>query len=236
MVKNTRNNKKKAKTNLDQQVYQKIRQMLFYNEINPGQNIRYQDLAKRLNVSITPVIHAMKWLEFRGIVRHETNRGYFINEVSFQEINEIYDTRILLEISLVPETIKHLDDDGIQQLNNVLEEYKKSVDEENYYARLMVDMKFHITMASLSQCRIQLKMLQELFDLLLLKYSRNLVTLSIMDSSQQEHFQIFKELQNKNISIIQKILADHLQNVKFHISDGFKKMVVKNRELVGDLY
>jgi DNA-binding GntR family transcriptional regulator len=47
--------------------------MLFYNEILPGQKIKYKDLANRIGVSMTPVIQAIKWLEFRNIVRHETN-------------------------------------------------------------------------------------------------------------------------------------------------------------------
>jgi DNA-binding GntR family transcriptional regulator len=79
-------------------------------------------------------------------------------------------------------------------------------------------------------------MLQELFDLLLLKYSRNLVLLGIMDSSQQEHFQILEDGQNENASKLEKAITDHLQNVKEHISEGLKRMFVSKRETVADLY
>jgi hypothetical protein len=88
----------------------------------------------------------------------------------------------------------------------------------------------------LDQPGIQLKMLQELFDLLLLKYSRNLVLLGIMDSSQQEHFQILEDVQNENASKLEKAITDHLQNVKEHISEGLKRMFVSKRETVADLY
>ncbi len=231
-----RSRKTIGNSDLDHHAYQGIRQMLFYNEITPGQKIKYQDLADRLEVSITPVIHALKWLEFRGIVRHETNKGYYINEVSSQEIVEIYDTRILIEVSLVPDIMRNLNGKGLQRLEKTLEEFKQAVDEENYYKRLMTDMKFHLTLASIAKHRIQLKMLQELFDLLLLKYSRNLVLLGIMDSSQQEHFQILEDVQNKNASKLQKTIADHLKNVKEHISEGFKRMFVSKRESVADFY
>jgi DNA-binding GntR family transcriptional regulator len=228
--------KKAAKMDLAQKAYQGIRQMLFYNEIIPGQKIKYQDLADKIGVSITPVIHALKWLEFKNIVSHEPNRGYFVNEVSLQEIKEIYDTRLLLEVSLVPEIIKYLDEKSTHRLARVFDAYQKAVDEENDYNRLMTDMKFHLTLASISQCRIQLKMLQELFDMLLLKYTRNLILLGIMDTSLNEHDQIMQSLTDRDKAGLRQALATHLDNVRSHITDGFKKMfAVKPSEMV-DLF
>lgn len=221
---------------LAQKAYQGIRQMLFYNEIIPGQKIKYQDLADKIGVSITPVIHALKWLEFKNIVNHEPNRGYFVNEVSLKEIKEIYDTRVLLEVSLVPEIIKSVDDKSIQLLELSQDAYHAAVDEENYYSRLMTDMKFHLTLSSISQCRIQLKMLQELFDMLLLKYTRNLVLLGIMDSSLNEHIQIFQSLEARDPEELRQALSVHLENVRTHITEGFKKLYVSRKESMVDLF
>lgn len=228
--------KKTEKMDLAQKAYQGIRQMLFYNEIIPGQKIKYQDLADKIGVSITPVIHALKWLEFKNIVSHEPNRGYFANEVSLKEIKEIYDTRLLLEVSLVPEIINSVDDESIQRLKQSQDDYYAAVDEEDYYSRLMTDMKFHLTLASISQCRIQLKMLQELFDMLLLKYTRNLVLLGIMDSSLKEHATIFNSLENRDAVSLKNALSAHLDHVRTHITEGFKRMFVRKKESMVDLF
>lgn len=228
--------KKTEKMDLAQKAYQGIRQMLFYNEIIPGQKIKYQDLADKIGVSITPVIHALKWLEFRNIVSHEPNRGYFVNEVSLKEIKEIYDTRLLLEVSLVPEIINSVDDESLQRLKQSQDDYYAAVDEEDYYSRLMTDMKFHLTLASISQCRIQLKMLQELFDMLLLKYTRNLVLLGIMDSSLKEHATIFNSLENRDAVSLKNALSAHLDHVRTHITEGFKRMFVRKKESMVDLF
>jgi DNA-binding GntR family transcriptional regulator len=228
--------KKTEKMDLAQKAYQGIRQMLFYNEIIPGQKIKYQDLADKIGVSITPVIHALKWLEFKNIVSHEPNRGYFVNEVSLKEIKEIYDTRLLLEVSLVPEIINSVDDESIQRLKQSQDDYFTAVDEENYYSRLMTDMKFHLTLASISQCHIQLKMLQELFDMLLLKYTRNLVLLGIMDSSLKEHANIFDSLKNRDAVSLNNALSAHLDHVRTHITEGFKRMFVRKKESMVDLF
>lgn len=228
--------KKTEKMDLAQKAYQGIRQMLFYNEIIPGQKIKYQDLADKIGVSITPVIHALKWLEFKNIVSHEPNRGYFANEVSLKEIKEIYDTRLLLEVSLVPEIINSVDDESLQRLKQSQDDYYAAVDEEDYYSRLMTDMKFHLTLASISQCRIQLKMLQELFDMLLLKYTRNLVLLGILDSSLKEHATIFNSLENRDAVSLKNALSAHLDHVRTHITEGFKRMFVRKKESMVDLF
>ena len=228
--------KKTEKMDLAQKAYQGIRQMLFYNEIIPGQKIKYQDLADKIGVSITPVIHALKWLEFKNIVSHEPNRGYFVNEVSLKEIKEIYDTRLLLEVSLAPEIISRLDDQAMDRLKRAFDAYQKAVNEENYYTRLMTDMKYHLTIASISQCRIQLKMLQELFDMLLLKYTRNLILLGIMDSSLNEHIQIFKSLTDRDTEGLQKAISTHLDHVRSHITDGFRKMFATKQQKMVDLF
>lgn len=224
------------RSDLVHKAYMGIRQMLFYNEITPGQKIKYQDLADRLDVSITPVNHALKWLEFKGIVRHEPNKGYYVNEVSLQEIREIYETRIVLEVAVLPQTVANLDENGIKQLQASLDAFEDKVKQSDYYGRLMTDMKFHFALASLSQCRIQLRMLEELFDLLFLKYSRNLVLTSIMETSLGEHQEIFESLKTRNLSEVQKLLASHLERVKGHIVEKFDRMVMNKKEAVFDFH
>ena len=224
------------RSDLAHKAYMGIRQMLFYNEITPGQKIKYQDLADRLDVSITPVIHALKWLEFKGIVHHEPNKGYYVKEVNLQEIREIYETRLVLEVAILPQTVANLEESGIHRLQASLDAFEETVKKSDYYGRLMTDMKFHFTLASLSQCRIQLKMLEELFDLLFLKYSRNLVLTSIMDTSLPEHQEIFECLKTRNLQETQKTLAQHLENVKDHILEKFNRMVMNKKEPVFDFH
>ena len=48
-------------------------------------------------MSPTPIIQALKWLELQGFVRHEANRGYVMAPFSMKEIEEIYELRELLE-------------------------------------------------------------------------------------------------------------------------------------------
>lgn len=218
------------KSDLTFKAYMAIRQMLFYNEIQPGQKIKYKDLATRIGVSMTPVIQALKWLEFHNIVRHESNKGYYINEVSVKEITEVYDTRLLLEVSLVPGIIGHLNDQGIRKLAATLDAYKAAVAEDNYHKRIMTDMKFHMTLAALSKCHIQVKMLQELFDILLLRYNQNLFYLSMTGTSLAEHEDIFNSIKKRDQVRLEASLKFHVDTVRNHITQGMSRLVPDKKE------
>ena len=111
-----RTKKKKTKDDFTQEAYMGIRRMFFLNEIIPGQKISYGDLAKRLDMSTTPVIQALKRLEYQGLVRHEPNRGYYTENISLKEITEIYEFRELIETSLLPKIISRIDKKGLKTL------------------------------------------------------------------------------------------------------------------------
>ncbi|WP_027362762.1 GntR family transcriptional regulator [Desulfospira joergensenii] len=226
---------KKKERDLTHKAYEAIRQMLFYNEIVPGQKIKYNDLAGRIGVSMTPVIQALKWLEFRNIVRHEPNRGYYINEVSRKEITEVYNARLLIEVALVPDIIQNLDRPGLKKLKVAFDRYKTAVAEDKYHKRMITDMEFHMTLASLAGCRIQLNILQGLFDVLLLRYSRNLFYLSVMDVSLPEHSDILVLVENKDEKGLARALSHHISGVRDHIIKGMDRLIIKEKESLADL-
>lgn len=228
--------REKAKKDLTQKAYQAIRQMLFYKEILPGQKIKYKDLAERIGVSMTPVIQAIKWLEFRNIVRHETNKGYYVNEVSIKEVGEVYDTRQLLEVALVPEIIRHLDSRGLEKMHKAFENYKAAVESDKYNRRILTDMEFHMTLASLSNCQIQLKMLNELFDVLLLRYSRTLFFHSVMDTSLGDHKRMLACLESRDEKALAAAVNAHVTQVRAHIISGMEKMIDDRRQPLSDRY
>ena len=100
MAKNT---KKAPAVDLSQKAYSRIRKMLFHNELVAGQKIPFQELADDLKMSATPIIQALKFLEFQGIVRREPNKGYFIEPLILEEVDELFRFRSLLELSLLQE-------------------------------------------------------------------------------------------------------------------------------------
>ena len=207
---------KKSKEDYTQEAYMGIRRMFFLNEIIPGQKISYGDLAKRLTMSTTPVIQALKRLEFQGLVRHEPNRGYYTENISLKEITEIYEFREQIEVALLPRTISSITKKGLNQLKKALNNHLDAVRDIYLKDRLLKDMEFHLLLAELSGNRIQINTLKFLFDLLYLKYRGNILFVTPMETVDSEHIRLYDDISAGNIENAQAVLAQHISNVKKH--------------------
>ncbi len=219
--------KKKSRADHTQIAYQGIRQMLFTNEILPGQKISYHQLADRLQMSTTPVIQALKLIELSGIVRREPNRGFFTEPISLKEIQEIYDTRELLEISLLPAIMHNLEEDGIKKLQASLVIKTESNAETELYNRLKADRRFHLTLASLSNHKTQVQILRYLFDLLYLKYSASLLFVASERFVGAQHQNIFKAIVSHNLETAQEAFKSHFSSVKAQALKSLGEMIAQ---------
>ena len=215
---------KKTKEDFTQEAYMGIRRMFFHNEIIPGQKISYGDLAKRLGMSTTPVIQALKRLEFQGLVRHEPNRGYYTEKVSLGEITEIYEFRETIETALLARTIETIGKRGLNRLKKALDSHLAAVRDVYLKDRLVKDMEFHLTLAELSGSRIQFNTLKFLFDLLYLKYRGNILFVTPMDRVDAEHVQLYESIENRDLERARAVLSQHISNVKQHAVESIERM------------
>jgi DNA-binding GntR family transcriptional regulator len=215
-----------------QQAYKGIRRMLYHKELVPGQKIAYRELAEQLHMSPTPIIQALKWLEIQGFVRHEPRRGYHIEPFSLQEVEEIYELRELLELSLLPVAFEHLDEEGIQQLESALKAHLSAVREFYLKERLFKNMEFHLALAALSGKETHLRILRNIFDLLFLKYGGNYLPIASLTSVDQEHQEIFDCIVSGNLPGAQAVLSQHISNVKRQVLQSLKQMLEEDEDLI----
>jgi DNA-binding GntR family transcriptional regulator len=216
---------------LAQKAFDGIRRMLFLEEIAPGEKLRYRDLAKRLGMSPTPVVQALKWLAYQGLISHEANRGFSMAPTDPGEIAELYRLREALELSLLPRTIELLDDTGIKRLRIALDEHL-AVSKNNYLKqRLLKDIELHLTLASLSGGKMSRRMLCELFDLLYLKYRAGTLFPRPKEDVGVDHQEIFDAVVARDLKRAQEAMSRHLGNVREHVLGGLRRNMEEKETL-----
>ncbi|MDO9404090.1 MAG: GntR family transcriptional regulator [Polaromonas sp.] len=82
---------------LGHSVVARIRQSILSGYYRPGQRLTETALAEEMQTSRTPVVNALKMLAEQGLVRYETNRGYWVREFDIAEVIEAYEVRASLE-------------------------------------------------------------------------------------------------------------------------------------------
>lgn len=225
MPKSKQNKTPKNKADHTQIAFDGIRRMLFHNEITPGQKISYRFIAEKLGMSHTPVIQALNRLEYQGLVRHERNCGYFINPISLQEIREIYELREAVEISLLPMILNNLRDEQIDQLKDLIADASIKSESSNLNKRLVRDREFHLTLASFSNCKLQIQVLNNLYDLLYLRYRGSLLFVTSKEIVGSEHQNILNTLITRDLKKSQKALQNHFNHIKKKALEAFSQMV-----------
>jgi DNA-binding GntR family transcriptional regulator len=78
-------------------VVERIREAIVSGEIEPGERILQEELARRLNVSPTPVREALQHLQAEGILEHSPHKGVRVAERKAEDVIELNLIRSVLE-------------------------------------------------------------------------------------------------------------------------------------------
>jgi hypothetical protein len=84
-------------SSLHDDVASQLRRYIFDGQLLPGSFIDEVTLCELWSISRTPLREALKVLTAEGLLRHEPRRGCFVNEVTAQDLDEIFPVIALLE-------------------------------------------------------------------------------------------------------------------------------------------
>lgn len=210
--------------NLTQKAYSAIRHMLLFNEIVPGQRLLYRDLSARLNMSTTPVVQALKWMAFQGLICHEPNRGFYVESMTAEMVEEIYRLREAIEMSALPVAIARLKKDGIECLRRALDDYLATIGGRFGKQRLMMDRKFHMALAHLSGGKVTQRILGQILDLLYSQYRLEFLFDRPVNSIGVAHQAIFDRVVARDVEGAQKALLTHLRGVQRHVLEILREI------------
>jgi DNA-binding GntR family transcriptional regulator len=227
----SRGSKPNSKINLTREAYNDIRKMIFINEFRPGQKVPYRELAKRLGMSLTPVVQALKHMEFLGLLQHEPNRGFYIKPIVAEEISEVYELREMLEVNLIPKIVAQLNKDGASRLKLALDEYLDASRSGSLKMRLSKDMNFHMTLAEISSQSISIRVLRYLLDFLYLRFEKEQIFSRPQESSAVEHQKIYDCIMARNSREAGKAVRNHIRSVKDNVMEDLRNRLEDSEEI-----
>lgn len=203
-------------------VYTQIKTMMYNQELAPGQKLIYQDLARRLNISTTPILQALHRLENAKLVRYEPNKGFFVAEITETEARELYQAREALEVYLIPILIEKLTPEGIEKIRASFRA-QKDRSSPNYRRKLMLtDAAFHLTIAKVSGNQVIVDLLETVLERIYLKYRAEYLGEERIAKVLKDHRDFLESLQKKEAKKAIKLIRDHIQSGMNHMIDSLK--------------
>jgi len=195
------------------EVYQKIKEMIYYNRLAPGQKIVYADMAARLHTSSTPVIQALKRLEASRLVIHVHNKGYFVGEITESEARQLYQAREALETYIIPSVIQNLTP---QMLDDIKAAFKKH-EKANRRMLILVDAQFHLKIAEIAQNEIIYQILKEIFEKIYLKYRPEYMDDEWGKKVVKQHHELLESLREGQAEKAVRIVRKHIKTGRDYV-------------------
>lgn len=124
-------------------VLQSVRKAILDGVLGPAERLRQEELADIFGTSRIPVREALRALEYEGLVKSEPHRGFTVTSLDADDIEEVYDLRILLEAHAVRLALPLLTDDDFEELETLFAEMQSVTEpdqqlatRERFYLRL----------------------------------------------------------------------------------------------------
>jgi len=179
-----------------------------------GQKINQKKLADMLNMSRTPLREALVSLEKEGLIVRE-ERGYSICYLEKSEIDELYDTRKLLEGYGAYLCTLNITEKGRNDLRNHMLKVEMLMNsgEDDLLKKVEMNGRIHEMIAEYSNNRYVLKYTREIR----LKLSLLRVALFTVEEREEEDFNEHSEIVNAillgDAKEARRKMEDHQENV-----------------------
>jgi DNA-binding GntR family transcriptional regulator len=103
----------------EQQVAEYLREGILAGEFARGQKLKQAEIAKRLDISITPVREAMKLLEAEGYINVSAHRGAVVAPFQIERVDELFQLRLAMESKLTLAATKLLTARDLDELTAI---------------------------------------------------------------------------------------------------------------------
>ena len=145
-------------------VLQQLRVFLASGRLLPGQQLVQEDLAEDLGVSRVPIRESLKILEGEGHVTYHPNRGYFVTELSADDLIELYRIRQILEAEALAQAVVEVSDADIADIEKILEQVEQAAESGDVHALSEANRAFHFSIIELSGMNRLSRLIRQLWD------------------------------------------------------------------------
>lgn len=200
----------KIPENLTQQAFKYIRDEIIHGKLDGRQHLTETYFAERFGISKSPVREALNRLESEGLITIVPRRGAFVVDLSIQDIEEIFDLREALETLVVKNAV--LNAKVLGHMRAAVESAKRFREENDKANYIRVDAAFHMTLVEASTNSRLKKILENMFNQMLIVRSRTFELTS--HTSLSQHLHILKALEQRKRNVAANLMAEHIRTVR----------------------
>jgi len=191
--------------------YQTLRDAIMRCELQPGEKLVIDDLARRLHVSIIPIREAIQLLQSEGLVVTVPHAGSTVATVSRESIQDVFTVLEALEMvatRLVAERGAARELDALDALVGAMD---RAVTQKRYAQWANLNTRFHLTIGAAPR----LDLLRDMTERVVARWDRirhfyfKGVLVHRVHSAQAEHRAILVAMRTRDLTGLERLVRDH---------------------------
>lgn len=150
-----------AKLTQTERAYNAIKEAILKGEIEEGEFLSETDIIARYGIGRTPYREACNRLHHEGLLQVVPRRGYYIPEISFHAVCDLFEARIVLEDGIAQLAAVRATDEEIKDLERIVAKPPSPPVNQNEFAHVIhVNTDFHLRLAKMTRNRQLVELLR----------------------------------------------------------------------------
>jgi DNA-binding GntR family transcriptional regulator len=200
--------------------YARIKEDITASILKPNIKVNLPELCERYKMSPTPIKQALNRLVMAGLVEHLPQRGYRIRRITWSEIDEIFEMRLMMENAFASKVIQSVNSNSVLQqrfesnLKDNLALARNFTTAADFLKTYSLDQQFHelFVMASGNHTALRMYKLLNTHAYSTYLYGKQPKEKTV--SGILEHQCIYKAVKSGDVSELQRHLSIHAENAR----------------------
>jgi len=208
-------------------VAERLREQILNGELHEGQQLRQEAIAAEFQISRIPVREALSHLAAEGLITIVANRGAVVSSLAPEEIEQIFETRAVLECYVLRCAIPNFTEEDFAKAEGILTKYEDSLEKDSEIMNWGEwNWAFHSTLyapANRPAMLAFIKTLNNNCD----RYTRlHLVFTRKLHQAGEAHRELLKACRTKNPDVASAALWRHITDAGSYL----KEFIQRHRE------
>ncbi len=143
--------------------YRRLREMVLFGVLAPGQKVTIQGIAGALEAGMTPVREAIRRLTAEGALELHENRRVSVPHLRPAQLEEIAFARRMLEAKLARMALTRMGAQDIDRLTGIDRTLDAAIEAEDVQTYLASNYRFHFTLYEMAEAPILLSLTRSLW-------------------------------------------------------------------------
>lgn len=216
-----------AEANLSIDVCTRLSERILKWEYPPGYRLTEEELCAQFSVSRSPVREALGMLVERGLVDKKARQGYSVRRLDLREINELYDVRLVLELSVIDRLCQRgLDERILADQERRWTEFRDNLPAMSESAAI-ADEDFHEILAREAGNAVLARMLGEVDRKIHFVRSADIVNPERLRATCTDHLEILDALRRRDKEAASETLARNIEWGRNNVEAAIKDALVR---------